>query len=378
MQKLKTATVTFHGSHNYGSMLQAYALQHILINELNVENEIINFRSESQKRVYRFPTLKNLSLKRRIIHRLLGYKEKVLIDKYNLFETFLNEKLIISKEFGDEKKAIDYAKQFDYLISGSDQIWNTSCSDFSWLYFLPFAKNNAIAYAPSMGPNAKKEVKEENYSKIQEYLRGYKAISVRERGTAEIIKVLSDKNVETLVDPTLLVKYEVWDKLSGEAPLIKGDYIFMYHPFVNEAICRISKEISKIKGMPVIVSNKIPVKMELYNKLPFTTNIDSKLDCGPIEFLNLIKNAKLVISGSFHAVVFSIIFNKPFLAVNGKTDSRMSHLLNATGLLDYGVDINDYVPALNNIAQICFDDAKSYIEHERIRSISFLKKSMNL
>lgn len=378
MQKIKTATVTFHASHNYGSMLQAYALQHILKNELNVDNEIINFRSDKQKEFYPIPSTKNYSLKRRIVRWLLGYNDKPLLDKYNLFENFLKEKLILSQEFNNEDEVAEYAQQFDYLISGSDQIWNTFCYDFSWLFFLPFAKNNAIAYAPSMGPYGKSEIKEEHYSKINECLNNYKAISVREKGTAEAIKTISNKEVETYVDPTLLVKPEIWDEFSGNKPLIDGDYIFMYQPFIHEVFYKTSKEISKITGLPVVVSNQLPTWAELYNKIPFTTKIKTKLDCGPIEFLNLIKNAKFVISASFHAVVFSIIFNRPFFAINGNTDNRMSHLLEATGLLDYGAKAEDYSSVLTKVPEISFDKAKSYIDYERERGISFLRESLNI
>lgn len=378
MQKIKTATLTFHASHNYGSMLQAYALQQILINELGVDNEIINFRSPLQKKCYQFPTNKKMCLKDYILKNVLGSYENELIEKYYLFEKFLNEKLILSREFEDEKKCSEYARKFDFLISGSDQIWNTSCVDFNWIYFLPSAKNNAIAYAPSMGPNSKQEVKEENYSKINNYLQQYKAISVREQGSADIVKSIIDKDVEILVDPTLLIRKDEWDNLSGNEPIVKGEYIFMYHPFVNAEICKMSQNISKYTNLPVIVSNKIPYRVELKNRLLLKKHLHYKLNVGPIEFLNLLKNAKYVISGSFHAVVFSIIFNKPFLAVEGKTDNRISQLLNSTGLLDYGVNMNDYLQAIGYLSDIDFTQAVLYIKNEKERSLEYLKNALHM
>lgn len=378
MQKIKTATFTFHASHNYGSMLQAYALQYVLRNEVRIENEIINFRSLSQKLLYSDPGLKKYNFKQKVKQLLFGNYHKFLVEKYNLFEQFMKEKMILSQEFNDEVAAAKYSREFDFLITGSDQIWNTVCSDFNWIYFLPFAKGNAIAYAPSMGPCGIKEVKKEHYLKIKECLQQYKAVSVREKGSVEVLNKILATDVETLVDPTLLVDSKEWDDLAGNKPIINGDYIFMYKPFLDNPICEMAKKISRSLGIPVVVSNILPSRMELYNKLPLTTKIKSKLDCGPIEFLNLIKYSKLVISGSYHAVAFSIIFNKPFLAVNGKTDNRMSHLLKATNLLDYGVGLDDFSSVLNKLPSICFDDAKAYVDSERNRSIAFLKKSMNL
>ena len=142
MQKIKTGTITFHASHNYGSMLQAYALQQILIKELCVENEIINFRSEAQKRYYQLQDKKNITLKQKILKLFIGNNDNALEKKFLLFENFLKEELILSQEFNNEDEVVEYSKKFDYLITGSDQIWNTYCLDFSWLYYLPFANGN--------------------------------------------------------------------------------------------------------------------------------------------------------------------------------------------------------------------------------------------
>ena len=378
MKKIKTATLTFHASHNYGSMLQAYALQQMLQKELGVENEIINFRSDAQKKMYQLASEKKENWKKRLVNLLLGNHTKALTKKYQKFEKFLNEYLILSKEFNSEAEVAEYANQFNYLISGSDQIWNTNCIDFAWPYFLPFAKNNAIAYAPSMGPNGKDRVSKENYSQINDCLQQYKAISVREQGTADVIKSISNKDVEILIDPTLMINKEIWDNLSGQEPLIKGEYIFMYKPAVNDLICKISNDISKQTGLPVIVSNKMSIGNEIRNTFSFNRRMHYKFDIGPIEFLNLLKNAKYVISGSFHAVVFSIIFNKPFLAVAGKTDNRMSQLLKSTDLLEFGVDSKNYMQVFKKLPEIDFTKSALYIEKEREHSLSFMKKALNL
>lgn len=376
MEKIKTATLTFHASHNYGSMLQAYALQQVLINELGVENKIINFRSDAQKRMYQSPEEKRHGWKYRIIKPFLIDKKDALIKKFSLFEKFLKENLDVTLEFNEEKKIIDFSANVDYLIVGSDQVWNTHCADFNWLYYLPFAKGNAIAYAPSMGPDSQNEVKAEHYPRINDCLRQYKSISVREQGTADIIKKILNKDVDILIDPTLLIEKENWDKLSGDEPIIKGDYIFMYHPFINNQIYQITKDISRKTGLPVYISNQLPYQIELNKIYLGKRNLRYKLDAGPIEFLNLLKNAKLVISGSFHAVVFSIIFKKPFLAVNGMTDNRMLQLLKSTKLLEYGVNEDNYLIALHNLSNIDFTNASLYIKREKEKSLAFLNKAL--
>lgn len=374
MSKTKTGTITFHASHNYGSMLQAYALQWVLTNELNVDNEIINFRSQAQKDFYQSPAKKKMRWKDYVLKFTVGEHKKELTEKYNLFEKFIKEYLVISKELSNEEEVAEYAKQFDFLISGSDQIWNTHCIDFSWAYFLPFASKNAIAYAPSMGPNGMKRINESEYPQIQKCLQNYKAISVREEGTNDVVKAASSKDAEILIDPTLMVDRDQWDKLSGTTPIIEGDYIFMYHPYINYQLCDISKKISSHFGLPVIISNRIHIVAEIFNK--FTKKMQYKLESGPIEFLNLIKNAKYVISGSFHAVVFSIIFNKPFIAYGGKTDKRMIEILKSTELTQYGVNSEDYMHAVEKLDEIDFSKVPEYLARERKKSLQFLQKAL--
>lgn len=376
MQKIKTGTVTFHASHNYGSMLQAYALQRTLTDVLGVDNEIINFRSEAQKKYYQLQDKKTETKKQKLLKLIIGSNDNALKKKFQLFEDFLEEELTLSQEFNSETEAADYSRKFDYLFSGSDQIWNTYCLDFCWLYFLPTANGNAIAYAPSMGPDAMNKVSVDNYEKIKDLVLKFKSLSVREQGTAEVIKVISGQEAEILVDPTLLVDRIEWERLAGKESLVNGDYIFMYHPFVNNEIYKISKNISRYTGLPVIVSNKLFNKADLHNKLT-GNHLKYKLDCGPKEFLNLIKNSKYVISGSFHAVVFSIIFQKPFVALDGIKDNRMSQILKDTNLLKYSIDKDNYIHVFKELENIDFSQSLEYIEKERKRSLEYLKSALS-
>ena len=102
------------------------------------------------------------------------------------------------------------------------------------------------------------------------------------------------------------------------------------------------------------------------------------LSVGPKEFLRLIMDSEFVLSGSFHAIVFSILFHKPFLAYNGLTDNRMSQILYSTGLEDYAVTDTNYLCKLSLLNEIDFSQADDYITRERKRSFDFLKKNIAL
>lgn len=134
---MKTATLTFHASHNYGSMLQAYALQQILYN-LGVENEIINLRTDIQKGLippqlqWCHPCSSLVKLLRHPIRSI------ALQRKYHRFEKFLVEQLHLTPELSSKKEVEIYLSKHEYdaLIVGSDQIWNPACWDFDTSYLL--------------------------------------------------------------------------------------------------------------------------------------------------------------------------------------------------------------------------------------------------
>lgn len=369
MQKIRTGTVTFHASHNYGSMLQAYALQQTLYS-IGVDNEIINLRTKRQKQFYPRPIYFDSSSIKRIIKSLMMLPyTKQLIRKYDLFEEFLKKELRLTEEFDDLTSEIEARLSgYDFLIAGSDQIWNTNCVDFDWLYYLPVASHNALAYATSMGPAAKRQVAEENHKKIASCLEQFIGISVREKGTAEMVHEISGVKPEVLVDPTMLLSRSDWEKKISDKPLVKGKYLFIYSPWLTKDILAVGKRLSKLLSLPIVISN-----FSIVNII-HSAGCKKMLACGPWEFLNLIKYASLVLSGSFHAVVFSILLQKPFFALNGDCDNRICHILKKMNLSDRVVHVNDVDQVIPYAFDIDFTQSLSALSEERSRSFEFLKK----
>lgn len=375
---IKTATFTFHASHNYGSMLQAYALQQVLRREIGVENEIINLRTSAQLHLYRYPTCFPKT-KREVLAYvcrlpfLSGLKKK-----YKLFEYFIQSEMDVSEEFTSAEQLSDYLNKFDCLIAGSDQIWNTACADFDWSYFLPFKNVCKIAYAPSMGPHGGTQVSTDRYNKINKFLNEFKAISVRESGTADVVYKVIGIHPDILVDPTMLLPRDKWNNVVTPYNPIKEKYIFLYCPSYDNGICNLAEKIAKITGLIVVSSNKLPTKVWVKSLVSPSGRMKHSLASGPKEFLRLLLDAEFVISGSFHAVVFSMLFHKPFLAYNGLTDNRMSQILKSAGLEDYSVTESDYLSSLSKMSEIDFSRADAYISEERVKSINFLRKNICL
>ena len=229
---MKTGTITFHAAHNFGSVLQAYALQQTVL-QIAGHNEIINYRPKVQKQMYRVITKrpKFVAILKDITH-LLYYKS--LKVKYQKFEYFIHHNLILSqKEFDSLESLSKELSLYDCYISGSDQIWNPNPCDFSMAYLLPFIpeKSKRISYAASMGPSGIfTRPLPQGYV---ESLARYKYISVRENKSALLIQnLLLNFNAKTnfnklggvkiVCDPVFLFSKQEWvERLIGRVPILK-------------------------------------------------------------------------------------------------------------------------------------------------------------
>lgn len=125
-EKIKTATITFHSSHNYGSMLQAYAFQRYLFS-LGVDNEIINLRIPESRKLYPYPSFGIYPSIKKVFYIFDVLERRV---KYKKFESFLSSDLrLTEKENKSSDSIIELDGKYDFFISGGDQTWNTRCDD---------------------------------------------------------------------------------------------------------------------------------------------------------------------------------------------------------------------------------------------------------
>lgn len=373
-RKKKVGIITFHASHNYGSMLQAYALQQMVI-RMGHDCEIINFRTAKQREYYRPPFVKGSLIDR--LKRYIVYAPYISTwrKKHRLFERFLNEKYCLSHgEYVTLEELERAGLDYDVCISGSDQIWNTCAFDFDWAYLLPFAKGSRrVAYAPSMGPVPFQSISSDKAEKMARLLSGYGYLSVRERQTMEKIAQLTNKDCVVTLDPTLLIEPEAWDEMAGDTPLIKGDYIFLYTPWFDEDVYIEAEHMSRHHNMPVVVS--LLHEKLVYNLKIIRKHFVCRLATGPMEFLNLCKFARYIVGRSFHLVAFSIIFRKPFYAIDGMKDSRVIDLLQLTGLEQRSVSSEEDFAGIP--LAVDFDIVHSRLSDARERSLEWLRKSLS-
>lgn len=372
MAKKKVGIITFHASHNYGSMLQAYALQQTILS-MGFDCEIINFRTKIQTEHFKPPFMRGTmqgKIKRFI--QFLPFNHS-LFKKFELFEDFLATYYKLSdKKFLSLSELNEANLPYDVVVSGSDQIWNTYCFDFDWAYFLPFVKSaRKVAYAPSLGPTPFHSVKTEMEQQIKSLLKVYDTISVRDSLAQKEIKRLTGIECPIMIDPTLLLPIQKWHEMAGNTPIEKGKYVFLYTPWYEKTVFDVAKTISKDLGVPVVVS-------QLYdswkrNSWIVDKNYKIHISTGPKEFLNLCKFATCVVGASFHVVVFSILFRTPFYAVDGMKDSRVAELLTMTGMETRSWDIQSPAEISLNLN---FEMANEKIDRERQRCVKWLCQNL--
>ena len=369
----KIGTITFHASYNHGSCLQAYALQKYIQNiaSEDISYEIINLRTPIQKEMYMTPFEKK-GLKNLLKSVVYFQEKKNLKSREEKYENFIKNKLLISKEFSSLDELQKQQFNYDYFISGSDQLWNLRARDFDWSNFLEFTDStNKISYAASFGPKNLNLSIDEKHRIIND-LNKYKYISVRDEASLKLINDFceSKKNPIINVDPTLLLSKEEWLELVNENYYTNEKYILLYDLKCNKDILDTAKKISKVLKMPILI-----VKENIKTHIKY--NFKHEYSAGPQEFLSLINNAELVLSSSFHGTIFSIIMETPFYSINGSTDNRINTLLKRMNLLDRSISLMDFKKC-KWYKNIDFKESKKIIEEEKNKSKEFLKKSLNL
>lgn len=322
----KIGLMTFHASHNIGSMLQTYAMQYVLTNRYGFDVKIIDFSNKEQQEMYALYNKKR-DIKNILKNGIIFLGKSAFQSRFDDFENFLKNYLKTThQEYETTDELIGIDKDFDILVCGSDQIWNINCLDFDDAYYLAFATDiPKIAYAPSLGGrNILTSTSE--LEKYRGYLNDFSSLSVREENGKRWLEELSNRDVELVPDPTMLLDKEVWDQLAV-AREFDEDYIFFYGAVYDQRTYNVLNLISKKLGMRIVM---LDIKSWIF-KGNFMKGIKLSKHTSPRDYLSLIKNAKLVITTSYHGTIFSTIYRKNFWLLTFKEtnpdDDRVQTLL---------------------------------------------------
>lgn len=352
----KVGIMTLHIGDNYGALLQCYALRHC-INELEgYQADIINYDPGRE-----FPIYDNEEIQKNYQLKLRKFRE---------FNRCYNG--VEGEPFTDIDN--DSAKEYDYYITGSDQVWNTSFVFAKESYFLNFVPESAkrIAYAASIGisttsPKLKVEWFKNN-------LPAFDSISVREASYIEFISQFTEKEVKAVVDPTLLLVRDDYDELCSNASYPNGDYVVLYflkHDNTAPLLIEFTNMLSRQFNLKVVYSFA-----DVSEKV-FKNESETFYYSDPREFVQLIRHAKAIVTNSFHGTVFALKYHIPFYTyLVGSMSSRVVDLLSEIGMEDrivYG-----YKQITEDMLTLDFTQADIVLEMKRKESLQFLRDALEV
>ena len=364
---MKIGLMTIHHAYNFGAMLQAYATFKV-INEMGHDVEFIDYDNETfagERKI--FLPCNSVGNILRNFRSLLQFKQ--LKERVKRYEAFY-QKLNVSKSKYNRNN-INSVKGYDLVITGSDQTFSlyltNNPADIRPFFLKDVNCSKKISYASSMGEKFYK-LKQGDDIWMKECLADFRHISVREKGSADYIEKLTGKRPAVVLDPTLLRSADQWNLDSEESNYAKGDYIAFYTVLSEPWVIKYVEKFAKDTGLKVIA-------MHPRTRYEMRANFNYVGALGPSEFLTIIKNAKYVITTSFHATSFSIIFQKQFVSLKIGEGNRLSSLLNQLCLVKQLICENDMDFSVL-LDPIDFSMPQELLNKEKLASMNYLRNSI--
>lgn len=363
-KKYKVGIVTYHKALSYGACLQAFATFYVITNKMNCYAEFIDYENKFESRQKGWNFLIKGSPKEiimTIIKRILFKNEKC---KKRAFLEFLKyqELSSVHTNFIEDLNCLKY----DILVVGSDQVWNPKISNgIDDVFLLDFGKTSKkVSYSSSMGGYV---LNKDDKRHFKSKLNHFDYISVREKHTEKQISSLVNKDIRILLDPTLLISGHEWRQIANQHIIHykfkKNKYILAFTiGEIGEEIVTAYNYFSKKLGLPIY-----RIMLNTYKPKGISKVISGAT---PYEFIDLIDNARFVITNSFHGTAFSINLNTPFVQIPVKNNNqRMSELLNFVGLKNQSLMKKNF----SNIrTEIDFEEINKKLDDKRSSDLNWL------
>ena len=367
--------ITYHHYYNYGTMLQALALQE-KVEQLGYQAELIDFKQDNSLSRYEMLKLRikrmPVYIKERKKYRALADSREKIKEKNELFEQFYKTYLHVGKmKYTTTQQLMENPPVYDGYVVGSDQTWNPFVANSPEAFFLPFVENKSKkgSYGPSLAVKSLSDEKEKEYRKK---LSNFSFLSCREQDGAQLLSRIAQKEVKCVLDPTLLLSAKEWGKYC-EFEIPKEPYILVYFLGEKSEHRRAVEKIQKLTNWKIISLPAAYLEME--------NNDYKKVWGGPKEFLSLIRGAALICTDSFHGTMFSINFQRNFFSFCKSSDSeessensRLYSALNIFGLSNRIIHNMDNLTAED--ISIDYKNVIPILEEQRRDSIEYLENML--
>lgn len=361
MNRRRVAQTTWFHYHNYGTALQAVALKKA-VESIGYDVDVVKYTPHGTR--YSQEKSTDWSGLERVVDDARGQR----------FEQFIAKNLSFTRSCMNDGDFEKLNNEYDAFIAGSDQVWSPIVFDSR--YYLDYVSDHRkkIGYAPSMGVASIKneDIKQSMSALISQFAH----LSAREEAGQSIIKEMTGRQAELVLDPTFLLDYSDWRKVIAKpTSKNKKKYVLCYFLGDNENVWAHARKIADESGLTIKIL-PVFVKDEGYGEF--------KKGAGPEEFFNLIDGAEVVLTDSFHGVIFSMLCSKRFYAFERfraddpiSQNSRVYNILNFTNLNDQLITYNE--PLRKSYQkQIDFERAHEIIQNKRNESLNYLRQSLRL
>ena len=368
-EHLKIANLTLDGYFNYGNVLQRYAVCNLLMG-LGAEVASLWFSSKAGFLPYlysRYPWMKESWDWKTWVKLGINWKGAThkMFSGQNAWEA---ARSAVIKSFVDRYIPMRYdvdftrvADEYDYFVTGSDQVWNPYFADLEKL-FIKFAPGEKrIAYAASISCP---EIPQDKLQAFIDGVNGMKEISVREQAGADLIQQLTGRRVQVVADPTMLVTAEDWRSIARKPSWLKGDEQLLVTYFLGKRPDSVIESIARENGLQIV--NMLDERVFEHYAI------------APEEWLWLIDHARFMYTDSFHGTVFSILFRTPFVVTErvdagcaSKMTSRIDTLLAKFDLSDRrGTNANGYM--IDSPLDMHYGDVDKVLAEEKQKAKTYL------
>lgn len=365
--------ITIHKIYNYGSAFQAYALQHVC-EEMGFKVEIIDYKFPNEFHAdNKYKTQGDTQPNEPKWIKLLF--AKALMRQHKGIDAFVKSyQHLSSKAFSSPDELKAQAPAYDVYITGSDQLWNPRFCNGDPAFMLHFAPDNAlkISYAASIGANA---IPDELNLRYKELLSRYAHIAVRENSGKQIIKDITGKYADVVLDPTLLLNKDEWNRIAAPKRQFNKNYILCYYlnytfnsfPYVDQ----LADYMQKQTGYEIVRVSRPPHQL-------FIPHTHFRVGATPEEFLALVRDAEMVLTTSFHGTAFAVNYGKSVFTVvkdRNASDSRQVSLMENLGLEKQILSITDAFPSKD---RFCYNVEREQkrLKVLRQQSLNYLKNAL--
>ena len=367
IMKKSTATVTWVTYRNFGTILQAFALQKA-VTSLGYDNHIIDDRAIVES----FRIRKKFSLLRELHKIKWLYPRKAEFAKRNqgsvrLFHEFIGRYMLVDSAWETRK---DLSERYDIYIAGSDQIWSPDVP-FDDFYYLAFTERPKVAYAPSLGVT---NYPEEKVPAVKPLLERFGSLSVREPQGADTLRDMFGLEADIVSDPTMLLSRDTWEGLMTPSDNdVCRPYALCYFLTYNQDYIKLVREYCRERSLQLKMIVVSPDCVDVADEDVYT---------GPDGFLQAVAGADIVLTDSFHGSIFSLIFERPFFTFRRFDDSsassqnsRVENLLSMMQL-EHRL-LGRTICKLPECPEIDWSAVRSKVSDLRERSLSYLMKSLS-